>query len=195
MIQLGNGLGVLCGMLLFQAAFIFYTVCFQGFDHFCFDELCKGLKGFLKTLIGLYYSRNFVLRESNARRSQVLEPLKVIRVPCLCVLVFVPRLCLLYLWLTRLFQARGKKKLLLEFAINTDKYTTMQGTVQKSIECIIFNSKYRTKNPIFFLVIILPFPVGNYKAIKIIAEGIFDRMHLHARKVCLCFLVGNFCLN
>lgn len=71
----------------------------------------------------------------------------------------------------------------------------MQGTVQKSIECIIFNSKYRTKNPIFFLVIILPFPVGNYKAIKIIAEGIFDRMHLHARKVCLCFLVGNFCLN
>lgn len=60
MSQLGNEFGVLRSVLLFQAAFIFYVVCFQGFDHFCFDELCKGLKGFLKTLIGLYHSRNFV---------------------------------------------------------------------------------------------------------------------------------------
>lgn len=88
---------------------------------------------------------------------------------------------------------QGKKKPLLEFPINTDKYATMQRTVQKAIECIIFNSKYRTKNPIFFLVIILPFPVGNYKAIKIIAKGILDRMHLHARKVCV-FLLEIFVL-
>lgn len=53
MSQLGNGVSVLHSVLLVQPAFIFYMVCFQGFDHFCFDELCKGLKAFLKTLIGL----------------------------------------------------------------------------------------------------------------------------------------------
>lgn len=159
------------------ASLLSYFICFQGFDHLCFDELCKGLKAFLKTLIGLYYSRNFVQRGSNALCSRVLRLLKVIRVVCLCVLVFVPRLCLLYLWHARLFQAGRKKRLFQNLqSIQINTCPCRGRTVQKSVECIIFNSKYKTKNPIFFLVIVLPFPIGSYKAIKIIAAGILDRM-------------------
>lgn len=80
---------------------------------------------------------------------------------------------------------KNKKKPLWEFTINTDKYRSTKRTVQKSMECIIFNSKYRAKSLISFLVIVLPFPIGSYKAIKIIADGISDRVHWHARE-CIC---------
>lgn len=70
----------------------------------------------------------------------------------------------------------------------------MQKTVQKSIWCVIFNSKCRTKH-FFSPVIILPFPTGSYYAIKLRAWGILQSMHLKARIIYLYFPVGNFCLN